>query len=192
MNYIGTVQNYNKITKKSMVLLTVSHTSPIILKNIPDGRSTVGGGVTIEQPLSVGDIVIVSSICAHQELKLLKQVSYEQSKSSNDYIITGVIETKKNPLSLFEYEDTNNKISLDGIGKGKIKIGQFDFFKDLTSMLSISQEILNILKTITATTVTPGGNAVGEADLAVVKGRLAPIEANIKKIEIVIKSAEKI
>lgn len=190
MILVAKVFQYNKEKKMCDVKLLIDASPEILIKNIVDARSTFGGGVTVEQPLATGDIVLLLPISAPKNIKKGK-ISLRETQSSNQYVVTAVIETKKNTEASFIYEDSNNKIILDGTGKASIKIGQFTMFEFFTDVLDVNKKLIKAIKNITFNTVTQGGLAFGSTDLAPLIAALAPIETNVEKLEQIIKGVEK-
>lgn len=191
MNVIGTIKSYDDVKKVGDIILTIRDDAPIILKDIKDLRRTLGGGCEITSPLAKGDIVLLTSVITPTNIKGEK-LHYTQISGANDYVITGVFETKKNIEATLKYEDANNKIEIEGSGQASIKIGELDLFETLKSMTKLTGELLEVISGLTATQpVLPSGTAVGTADIQVLNARLTPITTKLKKIESTIIAVEK-
>lgn len=189
MKFIGKILSYNDKRKVGDIQLFIEGEQSFILKDVKDTRSTFGGGIEIIQPLLAGDIVIVEPIFAPTDMEN-KKIKYNQINKSNSFSISSVIKTSKNPTSNFTYEDSNNKISLDGKGQGSFKIGNFDLFDFLNSILKNQDDLIAALKAVTSTTVTQGGAAVGTSDIVTLTAKLAPLEVENKKLKTIIEGAK--
>lgn len=191
MNLIGTITKYDKLKKTGDVLLTIKSQKPISLQKVLDIRQTLGGGCLVTQPLSVGDVVLLSPTTAPTNLKG-ERLHFSQIGISNDYVITAVYETKKNADTSLKYEDSSNAIEIEGSGQAKLKIGQFELFESLKTMTGLIKDLIDITQGLTATQpVLPSGTAVGNADIQVLTARFAPVITKLKKLETTIISVEK-
>lgn len=190
MSFVGKLISYNEKKKISDVQLMVDTKEPMILKDVMDARATVGGGVEIEQPMAIGDYVLLTEACMQAEYDT-KKIDYEVLNDRNMLIITKVLKTKKSPSSMLTYTDSRNKILLDGKGQATIKIGDFELFEVLLGMQKTIDDLLKAINGLTATVVTQGGVAVGIDAVSSIQAKLVPIIAENKKIKITIEGAKK-
>lgn len=177
----GEIINYNEERKTADVKLLIEINPLIELKDIKDLRQGLGGGALLNQPLKKGDIVGLTSISTPNDIE--EKSSAHLMSTSQSYVITQVIKTKKSKEAKITYEDGSNKISFSGEGKSIIKIGQVDLLEIVKSIAELAEGIASIFPEITFTVITQGGKAFGDTDLIPIRIKAEKYAKEAKKIQ---------